>query len=104
MCGRLSEERKMRFRLARDLASGNGWPTSGRANSLPLTIYFHLLSHQREPDASDEVLPALADISESLAACLLAVILGTGLGAAEVWQCSPRRLSPLGQVPGGIPL
>ena len=86
MCGGPSGQRKIRFQLARDLTSGNGWPTSGHANSLQLTTYFHLISHEHKPDASDEVLPALAVISDSLAACLRAAILGVRLGAAEVWH------------------
>lgn len=86
MCGRPSGQRKIRFQLVRDLTSSNGWPTSGHANSLQLTTCSHLISHEHKPDASDEAFPALAVISNSLAACLLAAILGVGLGAAEVWH------------------
>lgn len=104
MCGRLSEERKMRFQLASGLPSGNGWPTSGHANSSPLTVYFHVISGEYKPGASDEVLPAWAGVSDSLAACLPAAILGAGFGAAEAWHAPRRGALSRGQVPGRIPL
>lgn len=84
----------MRFQLASRLPSGNGWPTSGHANSSPLTVYFHVISGEHKPDASDEVLPARARVSDSLAACRPAAILGAGFGAAaEAWHAPAEALS-----------
>lgn len=93
MCDSHFEERTIRFQLSSDLASGNGWPTSGHANSLQLTAYFHLIAHEHKPDASDEVLQALAVISDSLAACLLAAILGAKLRAARFGMLTSEALS-----------